>query len=89
MPHGVVRFVPLFREIALDPLHNLGQRGVFAGFYEDMDMVVHHGEVPNLDLELRFGFFDEIKEHLLDFRAFQGHYAMVNLRRDMVGGLGL
>jgi hypothetical protein len=54
-----------------------------------MDVVVHNREVPKLKTELYFGFFDEVKKHLLDFRALQGHYAMVNLRCDMVGGLVL
>jgi hypothetical protein len=83
-----VLLVPLFREITLDPLHNLGQRDAGAGFYEKMDMAVHYGEVPEFKIELRFGGFDEIEEGLLDLRAPQGHRVVVdfgiNLVRDFV-----
>jgi hypothetical protein len=60
--------------------------GFLAGFYEEMDMVIHHGEVPDGNPELFFGFFEEIKQHLLDFFALQSHCVMVNFGSDVIGG---
>jgi hypothetical protein len=78
MPLGMVHLVPLFRKIALYPLHNLGQRDTGAGFYEKMDMAVHYGEVPEFKVELLFCFFDKLEEHSLDFRAMQGQRPVVH-----------
>jgi hypothetical protein len=51
-----------------------------------MDMVIHHGEVKELETELFLGFFDKLEKHSLDFRAMQGHVPMVKLRCDVVYG---
>jgi hypothetical protein len=54
-----------------------------------MDVVIHNREVPKLKIELCFGFFDEIKKHLLDFRVFQDHRVIIDFGSDVIGGLVL
>jgi hypothetical protein len=51
-----------------------------------MDMVIHHGEVKELETELFLGFFDKLEKHSLDFRAMQGHGVMVGFCGHIVCG---
>jgi hypothetical protein len=84
-----MHFIPLFSEIALEPLHDLRQRDAWAWFDKEMDVVVHHSEVPKLEGELRFGNDNHSEEDSLDVRVLQSHRVVVDFRGYMIGGSGL
>jgi hypothetical protein len=84
-----MRFIPLFSEIALEPLHDLRQRDAWAWFDKEMDVVAQHREVPKLEEELLFGGENHSEKGLLDVRGLQGHRVVVDFRGYMIGGSGL
>jgi hypothetical protein len=86
MSLGVMRFVPHFGEITLEPLHNLGQGNPVSGFDEKMDVIIHNHEVPELKRKLLFGGDNQGEKGSLDIGIFQGHGVMVDFGGYMICG---
>jgi hypothetical protein len=78
MPFDVMPFVPRPCVAALGPLQNLGQRFAFAGFDNQTELVVKHGEVQKLKIELLLGFSQDFKKEFLEFLEFHRHLAAVH-----------
>jgi hypothetical protein len=80
-----MRFVPVSREITLDPLHNFGKGLPVLRFDNQMDVVIHDTEVEKLKRVLFFRSFDEGQEHSLDPRLLEFHLVAVNFRGNVIG----
>jgi hypothetical protein len=72
-----MRFVPRLGEITLEPLHYHRQSSLFAGLYQEMDMIPHNAEIPQAEVEPPLRLSDERQKQPLELWFKQAHVVMV------------
>ena len=64
----MMRFVPAFRKVTLDPLHDLGDGLSLGRFDDEIDIVIRNTEVQEFKRILLLRLFDGVQELSLRLR---------------------